>query len=301
MLKKRRRSYYGRRNSNLGPTLVVLLISLLAAFGGALYWDKIEDDEQDNIKELNNNPVITEEEISLPEPGDEDPLPDSSEDGETDENSDKQKDAPEEENTHSPLVPLGEEVDAAYFSDAAFVGDSLTQGLQLYDILDTHVVANKGINLGTVYEADKIRVAEGYTSVFAELERIQPKKIYLLLGANDIGWRDEAAFKVLYEDLVSALQEQHPDAVLYLQSMFPVTKTYSDKDNGINNEKLQRYNQEILAVAEEKGAYYLDIASVLMDESGALPEESSPDGMHLNAPYYKLWFNYLKTHVATEA
>ena len=31
------------------------------------------------------------------------------------------------------------EVDASYFIDAAFVGDSLTQGLQLYDILDTPV------------------------------------------------------------------------------------------------------------------------------------------------------------------
>ena len=58
------------------------------------------------------------------------------------------------------------------------------------------------------------------------------------------------------------------------------------------------YNKLLLDLANEKGCYYLDVHSALMDENGVLPEAASPDGIHLNAPYYKNWFNYLKTHVA---
>lgn len=292
-MKRRCGGYGARRSSYVWPTLSILLVSLLAALGGAFYWDRLQqNDHSQDVHYVSE----TQEEIPLPPP--EEPLPEDDPLNLSNTSSSLPEPEPEPEPEPLPVeVPLCDEVDTAYFSDAAFVGDSLTQGLQLYDILDTNVVANKGVNLQTVYQEDKIRVAEGYTSVLKELERIQPSKIYVLLGANDIGWRDEAAFRELYAQLVDSIQEQHPTAILYLQSMFPVTAAYSDTDNGITNDKLQTYNQEILSVAEEKGAYYLDVASVLRGEDGALPDEVSPDGMHLNAPYYQLWFDYLKTHV----
>ena len=297
MLHKRRRSVYARNKSYMMPTLAILVVSLLAALGGAIYWDKVQKEDHSKDITFVDQRVIQEEEISLPDPEANDSATETVPAATTEETPAVET---EPEAPASVIVEECVAVDPAYFTDAAFVGDSLTQGLQLYDILDTNVVANKGINLGTVYDADKIRVAEGYTSVLAELERIQPSKIYILLGSNDIGWRSESAFQELYAELVDTIQAQHPDAVIYLQSMFPVTQEYSDKDNGITNEKLALYNQEIIAVAEEKGCYYLDVASVLMDENGVLPAESSPDGMHLNAPYYKLWFQYLQTHVVPE-
>lgn len=302
MLHKRKRSYYGRSGSNLMPTLVVLLVSLLAALGGAIYWDKVQDGEQANAVTYTNETTITEEEISLPYPEDNSPskTAETSEEepaSETEEETPDEKEEVPQSSTNGTVVPLCDEVDASYFSDAAFIGDSLTQGLQLYDILDTNVIANKGINLSTVYDAEKIRVAEGYTSVFAELERLQPAKIYVLLGMNDIAWRTEGDFIRLYGELIDNLQTEFPDAVLYIQSIFPVTGWYAAEDNGIDNSKVVTYNEELMALAEEKDCYYLDVRSVLIDDNGTLPDEASPDGIHLNAPYYKHWFDYLKTHV----
>ena len=297
--KKRRKSMYSRKNNFLLPTLGIFLVSIVAAFIGAVHWDKLPGKD----KSISEDNSTLQAEISLPEPKSETPI--SEDDDVSEEEIPETEETEIEEIEEKPkerivIVEECEKVSEDYFLDAAFVGDSLTQGLQLYDILDTNVVANKGINLQTVYKEDKIRVAEGYTSVLKELERIQPKKIYILLGANDIGWRTETAFKELYTELVVKLKEQHPDALIYLQSMFPVTKAYSDTDNGITNEKLSLYNETIIDIAKENNAYYLDIASILADESGALPDEISPDGMHLNAPYYKLWFEYLQCHVADE-
>lgn len=299
MLHKRKQSYYGRSSSNLMPTLAILLISLLVALGGAIYWDKAQDEAQDDAVTHINDTSMIENEISLPNPKD-NSSDDTEEAAAEEAASEAERPAEQKElpsSIHDAVVPLCGEVDDSYFSDAAFIGDSLTQGLQLYDILDTNVIANRGINLDTVYDAEKIRVAEGYTSVFAELERIQPAKIYVLLGMNDIGWRTEGDFTRLYGQLIDKLQTQFPQAVLYVQSIFPVTGWYADKDNGIDNNKVVTYNEELMALCEEKNCYYLDIRSVLVDENGVLPDEASPDGIHLNAPYYKHWFNYLKTHV----
>lgn len=326
MLHKRRKSYYNRRSSNLMPTLFVLVIAMVAALAGALYWDNQQAEAEAAEQAALSQPVI-EEEITLPDPeadgvvavteeseekpaesSEEQPAEDADKDAEEkEEEKDAESEEPSEEqpqeikavtSTAGSTVAECAEVDASYFIDAAFVGDSLTQGLQLYDILDTNVIANRGINLESIYKADKIRVAEGYTSVFAELERIQPAKIYIQLGMNDIAWRTEKDFTRLYGELIDKIHNEFPEAELYIQSIFPVTNWYALEDNGINNEKVVTFNQHLLELCVEKGCHYLDVHSALMDENGVLPDAASPDGIHLNAPYYKNWFNYLKTHVA---
>ena len=316
MFHKRRKNYYGRRSSNLMPTLFVLVVAMVAALGGALYWDKQQDEAEAAELAALSQPVV-EEEITLPDPeadgvvavteeSEETPAESSEEEPaeEADEKSDEEQDETNEEeneeaneeqpqeikavtSTAGSTVAECAEVDASYFIDAAFVGDSLTQGLQLYDILDTNVIANRGINLESIY-----------TSVFAELERVQPAKIYIQLGMNDIAWRTEKDFTRLYGELIDKVHDEFPDAELYIQSIFPVTNWYALEDNGIDNEKVVTFNQHLLDLCVEKGCHYLDVHSALMDENGVLPDAASPDGIHLNAPYYKNWFNYLKTHVA---
>lgn len=266
------------------PTLVILCVSVAVAWGGAVYWSDLQE------KRTANNPQKDETVMKVPERQEEE------EDKEKDKDAETLQEEPSKPEPPPTVVPEGEPAPEGYFADAAFVGDSLTQGIQLYDVIDTNVVANKGINLYTVLDEDKIRVAEGYTSVLKVLESLAPKKIYILLGANDIGWRSESDFKQMYVQLLEEIQKQHSDSIIYLQSMFPVTKSYSDTDNGITNEKLVQYNKIILEIAQERGLYYLDVASCLADDTGALPEEVSPDGMHLPPEYYKKWFSYLQTH-----
>ena len=320
MFKKRRKSYYNRRNSNLMPTLFVLLVAMIAALGGALYWDNVQEEAAEAAELAALYQPAEEEEIRLPDPEADDETDEKESEAEaetetkTEETPAEEEKTPAEEesseetpaeqevkavvSTAGSTVPLCAEVDASYFKDAAFVGDSLTQGLQLYDILDTNVVANRGINLESIYKADKIRVAEGYTSVFAELERIQPAKIYVQLGMNDIAWRSESDFTRRYGELIDKIHDEFPNAELYIQSIFPVTNWYALEDNGIDNAKVVAFNQHLLELCVEKGCHYLDVHSALANENGVLPDKASPDGIHLNAPYYQSWFTYLKTHVA---
>ena len=49
-----------------------------------------------------------------------------------------------------------------------------------------------------------------------------PGKIYLMMGVNSL-LSDEDSFRASYSRVVDTLVEQHPDAILYIQSILPVT------------------------------------------------------------------------------
>lgn len=188
-----------------------------------------------------------------------------------------------------------------YFDDAAFVGDSITEGIKLYEIMsNATVVAARGINLDTVFKDDQIRTAQGNTTVLGALEQADPKKIYIMFGANGVGWFTEEHFTEVYTQFVQSVKEQHPDSQIFLQSILPVTQEFDDSRDDISNEKINRYNELVVEIAENEGVHYLDVASAIKDETGCLPEDSNGDGMHFGTQYYNKWFDYLKTHTVTE-
>ena len=202
----------------------------------------------------------------------------------------------------SALVPnSGSSVGDEYFDDAAFVGDSITEGIKLYEVMtNATVVAARGINLDNVFTDDQIRTAQGNSTVMGALEAAEPKKIYIMFGANGVGWFTEQHFTDVYTKFVQAVKEQHPDSQIYLQSILPVTQEFDDSREDISNDKINRYNELVVEIAEEQKVHYLDVASAFKDEKGCLPEDSNGDGMHFGNKYYQKWFDYLKSHTAEE-
>ena len=198
-------------------------------------------------------------------------------------------------------VPESERADSSYFDDAAFVGDSITNGIKSYGLMNnTTVIANTGLNPSTILTDAKINMGGTYVTALEALGMTQPAKIYVMQGSNGIAWFDLETFVDLYAQLIDSILEQHPDSVVYVQSILPVTQSYSDADNDISNAKIRQYDEAIRQMAIEKGVHYLNVAEALSDETGALPEEASPlDGMHFGPTYYNKWFDYLKTHVAS--
>lgn len=196
-------------------------------------------------------------------------------------------------------VPKSDPVDESYFDDALFVGDSITTGISLYQTMaNATVVASTGINPATILTKPVIRDKNGALhTVLQTMQAYTPKKIYVMLGANGVGWIEKEDFIENYQNLIRAIMAQHPDAILYIQSIFPVTKEKSLSENGIfANDKIVDYNRAIAAMCKENGVYYLNVAQAVADENGALATEASPDGIHIGPDYYRKWFDYLKTH-----
>lgn len=197
-------------------------------------------------------------------------------------------------------VPEGEAVEDGWFADAAFVGDSLTDGLLLYSgIRGAENLSYKGMTVQTV-RTDKVIRLDGakYTPLEA-LGRKTYGKVYILLGINELGWYNDQRFYDCYAQLVDLVREAQPDAQIYLQTLLPVTAEKSEDHEWLKNEKIDVYNALIAQLAEEKEVYLVDAHAALADENGVLPAEESTDGVHLTRSGYEVWADYLRKHTVS--
>ena len=197
------------------------------------------------------------------------------------------------EDAAAPLEP----VDDSYFSDAAFIGDSRTQGLMLYTGLkDATFYTAQGLMVDTFFTKKVVGSGENKMTIPDAMKQQTFKKVYIMLGVNELGWSYEDVFIQKYGELVDEVKKLQPEATVFIQSILPVSKAKSDRDKVYNNMKIDRYNELIQKMAEKKGAVYLNVAEAVGLDSGALPEEASTDGIHLNKEYCLKWLDYLKSH-----
>lgn len=197
-------------------------------------------------------------------------------------------------------VPESEAVDDGYFADAVFIGDSRTQGLRLYSGLkDTTWLCSVGLTVETAY-TEKFSVAGGQYSAVDALGALKPAKVYIMLGLNELGWKSADIFIEKYAGIIDAALAANPDCEVYVQSILPVSASKDAAGTWCNNKNVLSRNERLIALAEEKGVNYLDVASAFKDENGCLPESSTPDGVHLNPGLCVSWLDYLKTHTVTE-
>ena len=197
-------------------------------------------------------------------------------------------------------VPESEAVDDGYFADAVFIGDSRTQGLRLYSGLkDTNWLCSVGLTVETA-ATEKFSVADGKYTALDALGVLKPAKVYIMLGLNELGWKSADIFIEKYAAIIDAALAANPDCLVYVQSILPVSAAKDAGGTWCNNANVNARNERLKELAEEKGVYYLDVASAFRGEDGCLPAGDTPDGIHLTPGLCVSWLDYLKTHTVTE-
>lgn len=185
----------------------------------------------------------------------------------------------------------------AYFNDAVFIGDSRTEGLMIYGKMPegTTFYAVKGLNVNTAATA-QIQDGEEQVTILEGLKRHAFKKVYVMLGVNELGWVSSQTFRDQYEKVIDRIQTDHPDATVVIQSILPVSQAQDDKKTYVNNARIREYNALLEDLAQEKGCVYLDVASAVSDETGCLRADLTFEGIHLNPAGCRAWLQYLKEH-----
>lgn len=188
---------------------------------------------------------------------------------------------------HMRLEPAPED----YFDDALFLGNSVAEGLAIYDydgLLDNaSFVTKDGVNL--------LNAAE----LLSELDDKIYGKIYIELGTNEMSY-DLDQLRVCYEDLVDALEERYPGSVIYLMAVPPVSRYKSNNNAAFTKALAVKFNEMIMEIALEKNLWYLDVYTALADEDGYLPSEVTVDGIHFTPGHYELWYNCLRYSYDTQ-
>ena len=206
--------------------------------------------------------------------------------------------------TFGQSVPESEEVEESWFEDAVFLGDSRTEGLQLYSGLHAgDFFWHKGMTVFRVDDPDyrQIEVDGQQMTMMEALSRKQYAKVYIMIGINELGYPVSSYEKGLRE-MVDQVKQIQPNAVIYLQTLPPVNEgkaAESGLGSYINNTNVNAFNEIIVATAAEKQVALLDVARVFRSAQGDLPADMASDGVHFKRDGYQLWYAYLKCHVLT--
>ena len=202
-------------------------------------------------------------------------------------------------------LPESTAVDKSWFSQVSFVGDSLTQGMQMYDtgLPNARFCAYKGVGPNAFVNGSSCKRADGETEIPLEaLTAQQPKAVYILLGTNVLNRdTDYTSFLTYYRLMLDMIRQALPNTTVYVQSITPVRPEVSAKANheGLTRDRLCRINNELAAIALEKDCYFLNLWEVLADENGDLIESyAQPDGYHIKPEGYTAWVDYLCKHTA---
>ncbi len=195
-------------------------------------------------------------------------------------------------------VPESEAVEDTYFQDVIFLGDSRTEGFSLYSGLkEGKYFYSVGATVESVFSKNVWTLEDG--SKVPLLDAIAKEscgKIYVMLGVNELGWVKVETFQNQYAKVIDRLREDHPDAQIVLQSILPVSAKQDAKKTYVNNQRIQTYNEAIMALAEEKDCAYVNVAEAVPGEDGCLRPELTFDGVHLNTQGCRIWLDYLRTH-----
>ncbi len=209
------------------------------------------------------------------------------EDTDLTEETEEPEEAQEDEEAEKELEP------EEFFQDTLFIGDSRTMGLAEYaDIGGAVVFANTGMNIYRLYSLkNAVHDQEPYLEdILAEK---QYRKIYLMLGINELGYDAEQTVK-RYEEEVLKLSELQPEAKIVLEANLHVTKERSERDAIFNNENIDRINGNIRQIAEKHGFSYIDVNEIFDDETGGLNPECTHDEVHVLGKYYQQWADWIR-------
>lgn len=173
-----------------------------------------------------------------------------------------------------------------------FIGDSITEGLDLNYFFGDSTMINMGIG------GD---FTEGILRRLEPVARIQPKRIFLLIGINDVLKRLHVeGICERQKEIVQALQKASPQSAIYIQSVLPIHSDYRVKE-GLKRittehvlEEIQTINTTLEETCRAAGVTFIDLYPAFTDSRGQLQSELTYDGLHLNNNGNQVWTTLLR-------
>ena len=203
----------------------------------------------------------------------------------------------------TPSVPFDEE---KFFSESVFIGDSVTLGLSNYCIKNKDALHGAKILCAGSYavrfaiaDPSKAEISITYqgqkTRPEDALAAIGAKRVFIMLGLNDIGLAGIDKTITNWGTLIKNIRAKCPNIEIYIQSGTPL---YKGKGS-LNNENMDKYNVKLQQFCKDNGCYFVNVAETMKDSQGILKKEyCSDEYCHLSTAGVKAWITYLKAYAA---
>ncbi len=185
-------------------------------------------------------------------------------------------------------------------NDIVFLGNSLTQGgkwEEYFSKTQTKLAKSGGAirNRGII--------GDDAPGIYDRLNQIlpgKPKKIFLLVGINDVS-HNLSADTILanIKKVATRIINDSPDTKLYIQSLLPFNKEKCKYKSMVGKtERIKEVNIGIKKMAKELQIKHIELYKYFT-EAGTpeLKAEFTTDGLHINQEGYKIWVDRVKKYV----
>lgn len=170
-------------------------------------------------------------------------------------------------------------------ADIAFLGNSITQGSDFSKYFPDKKIVTLGLG------GDRI---DGMTRRISLVEAVNPKKLFIMGGINDLHRSGAETVGKRYEELLKTIKSALPQTKIYTQSILPVSRRMTAKYS--SNEIIRKSNEQIKKLSEKYDCVYIDLYS-LYEENGYMREGISRDGVHLLPRAYDIWAEAITPHI----
>lgn len=177
---------------------------------------------------------------------------------------------------------------------AVFIGDSVMEGVSMFSGHKSNYITKVGMN---IINAQDSRYKIGKKNVVQLTKSYKPSYIYIMLGANEVGWMSTAQAYSNYKSLIQKLKKACPKAKIYIISIEPVTKKFVSGHSGYTIKKIKAYNSMLKKVAKNTKVKYLNIYNYFKDKNGYLNQKycwAGGDGLHWNVAGTKRFISSVK-------
>lgn len=166
--------------------------------------------------------------------------------------------------------------------DIIFLGNSINDGSEWYELFNDIRVKNRGIS------GD---ITTGILHRLKEVTTRKPAKVFLMIGINDLG-RGVSPDSVVKNILLinDYILQESPITKVYIESILPVNASFGKFPGQVSKgAQVVRSNELLKAAAARHRFEYIDLHSKFVDAQGLLDPKYTNDGLHLTGAGYQHW------------
>ena len=130
-----------------------------------------------------------------------------------------------------------------------------------------------------------------------KIASFKPKKIFVMLGTNSVGYADNKTLAGNMKELVEKISAL-TKAKIYVVSIPPVTPEAEKSDeNALTLKAITDYNTKLKSAISDTSATFIDLNSILSDKDGYFNADyAEMDGIHFMGKTYEVMLSYLQKH-----
>lgn len=172
-----------------------------------------------------------------------------------------------------------------------FLGNSITDGAEWSELFKNKKIKNRGISGDTT---------EGVLYRLDEVTESNPKKIFLLIGTNDLS-KDIKPEIVLenIKEIANKIRSSSPKTKVFIQSILPVNPAFEKfKSHTNRTEDIIWVNTKLQEWCNASNITFIDLFSVFIEQkSQFMNPVFTNDGLHLLGEGYTLWHKTIKQYL----